>query len=116
MENACRWLTVMASGHEVHMDDLPPEMHAEQTVPEGTTGDWQTAMEQWAKRFLLSGQEGLMTQAVPEIERRMIEVALHHTGGKRQEAARLLGWGRNTLTRKIKELGMAAGGDADDDV
>jgi two-component system nitrogen regulation response regulator GlnG len=60
----------------------------------------------WADRALSSGGRGILDEAVPAFERAMIEVALKHTGGRRRDAATLLGWGRNTLTRKIKELGM----------
>jgi two-component system nitrogen regulation response regulator GlnG len=58
---------------------------------------------------LNQGQESLLDTALPAFEKIMIQSALEHTGGRRQEAARLLGWGRNTLTRKIKELCVDAG-------
>jgi len=48
----------------------------------------------------------LLDAAVPRFEQVMIETALNASGGRRQDAARLLGWGRNTLTRKIKEHGL----------
>ncbi|HSH29613.1 MAG TPA: nitrogen regulation protein NR(I) [Thiohalobacter sp.] len=104
IENLCRWLTVMASSQEVHMDDLPPELQAEApgVVDEGT--DWERALQQWAERELGRGESGLLDRATPAFERIMIEAALRQTHGRRQDAARLLGWGRNTLTRKIKEL------------
>ncbi|MAT65220.1 MAG: nitrogen regulation protein NR(I) [Gammaproteobacteria bacterium] len=106
IENLCRWLTVMASSQEVHMDDLPPELLAEApgVVDEGT--DWERALQQWAERELGRGESSLLDRATPAFERIMIEAALRQTHGRRQDAARLLGWGRNTLTRKIKELEM----------
>ena len=60
----------------------------------------------WVRNNLADGRVGLLDQATPEFETIMIETALEHTGGRKQDAARLLGWGRNTLTRKIKELGL----------
>ena len=114
LENTCRWITVMASGREVHVDDLPPEL-LNQPAETGQTGDWQQALRLWADQALARGQSNLLDSAVPCFERIMIETALKHTAGRRRDAALLLGWGRNTLTRKIKELGMNVdGGDEDD--
>ena len=106
LENTCRWLTVMASGREVLVSDLPPELlesEASQTV---TSNNWQGALRNWADQQLSLGQSSLLDEAVPTFERIMIETALKHTAGRRRDAANLLGWGRNTLTRKIKELDM----------
>ena len=105
LENLCRWLTVMAPGQEVHMDDLPPELR-ESFTSDSTTDNWQKALERWADNRLVSGDQDLLDSAVPDFERIMIRSALRRTGGRRQDAAKLLGWGRNTLTRKIKDLGM----------
>jgi len=106
LQNTCRWLTVMASGREIHMADLPPELAGE-AAPSATGGeDWQAALKRWVDHRLAEGEIGLLDRAEPAFERIMIETALKHTGGRRQDAARLLGWGRNTLTRKIKELNM----------
>ncbi|MDH4554043.1 nitrogen regulation protein NR(I) [Pseudomonas sp. BN417] len=114
MENTCRWITVMASGREVHVDDLPPELL---TQPQDTAPvtNWEQALRQWADQALARGQSSLLDSAVPSFERIMIETALKHTAGRRRDAAVLLGWGRNTLTRKIKELGMKVEGGDDDD-
>ncbi len=104
LENTCRWLTVMSPGQIVQMDDLPVELsadHAEGTGQQGS--DWQQLFRQWAAGKALSGQEGALADVVPLIEQLLMEVALEKTAGKRQEAAKLLGWGRNTLTRKLKE-------------
>lgn len=106
LENACRWLTVMASGREVLVDDLPPELKLQEASKPEVGGDWEKGLRLWADRALSSGGRGILDEAVPAFERAMIEVALKHTGGRRRDAATLLGWGRNTLTRKIKELGM----------
>ncbi|GGU61368.1 nitrogen regulation protein NR(I) [Pseudomonas laurentiana] len=114
LENTCRWITVMASGREVHIGDLPPELL---NLPQDAAPvtNWEQALRQWADLALARGQSNLLDSAVPSFERIMIETALKHTAGRRRDAAVLLGWGRNTLTRKIKELGMnVAGGEEDE--
>lgn len=109
LENTCRWLTVMSPGQEIHLEDLPPELRrTSQTTGDGR--DWLSPLRRWAEQKLNSGASGILEEAVPQFERLMIEVALKKTGGHRQEAAQLLGWGRNTITRKIKELGMEDAG------
>ncbi|MBT8765734.1 nitrogen regulation protein NR(I) [Metapseudomonas boanensis] len=113
LENTCRWITVMASGREVHVDDLPPELLVQPQDATPAT-NWEQSLRQWADQALARGQSSLLDSAVPSFERIMIETALKHTAGRRRDAAVLLGWGRNTLTRKIKELGMKVDG-ADDD-
>ena len=106
LENTCRWLTVMATGREVLVSDLPPEL-MEQTGEQAVVGsNWEQGLRNWADQQLSLGQRGLLDTAVPAFEKIMIETALKHTAGRRRDAAELLGWGRNTLTRKIKELGM----------
>ncbi|MEH2922111.1 nitrogen regulation protein NR(I) [Samsonia erythrinae] len=109
LENTCRWLTVMAAGQEVLIQDLPPELF-ETTAPDSTAhalpDSWSTLLAQWADRALRAGHQNLLAEAQPEMERTLLTTALRHTQGHKQEAARLLGWGRNTLTRKLKELGM----------
>ncbi|CRI54972.1 MULTISPECIES: nitrogen regulation protein NR(I) [Pseudomonas] len=114
LENTCRWITVMASSREVLVGDLPPELL---NLPQDAAPvtNWEQALRQWADQALARGQTNLLDSAVPSFERIMIETALKHTAGRRRDAALLLGWGRNTLTRKIKELGMnVAGGDEDE--
>lgn len=104
LENLCRWLTVMSAGQVIHLEDLPPELKTNLTNVSIDERDWDNALKVWADQQLGQGETSLLDTATPKFERTMIEVALKHTGGKRQEAAKLLGWGRNTLTRKIKEL------------
>ncbi|MEZ8167671.1 nitrogen regulation protein NR(I) [Vibrio tasmaniensis 1F-187] len=105
LENICRWLTVMASGSEILPSDLPPELLEDKVViSEGTDGNWQQLLANWAKSALDSGEKELLTYALPEFERILLEAALNHTNGHKQDAAKVLGWGRNTLTRKLKEL------------
>ena len=106
LENLCRWLTVMASGKEVHMEDLPNELSETRDAAAAAGPNWEGSLKRWAEQKLASGEEAILDQATPAFERIMIEAALTRTSGRRQDAARLLGWGRNTLTRKIKELGL----------
>ena len=108
LENLCRWLTVMAPGREVHLADLPPELKSQTTATEkNNDGNWRTLLRLWADRELANGHSNLLGVAVPEFEKIMIESALKFTAGRRKDAADVLGWGRNTLTRKISELGLS---------
>ncbi len=104
LENICRWITVMAPSREVHLTDLPSELQQSESPITDSTESWERPLEQWLRQHLAQQEEGLLDQVIPRIERMMIRTALEQTAGHRQEAARLLGWGRNTLTRKIKEL------------
>lgn len=107
LENSCRWITVMASGREIHMTDLPPELLPENANPvELPAKNWEDGLKSWVETQLTMGKEDILDEAQPKFERILINAALAKTNGKRQEAAKLLGWGRNTLTRKIKELDM----------
>ena len=107
LENTCRWITVMASGREVHLRDLPPEL-GNRPAPEtpSSQADWRDLLRHWARNELIQGKHQILQNAVPDFEQVMIEVALQHTQGRKRDAAELLGWGRNTLTRKIKELDL----------
>ncbi|MBO8085182.1 MAG: nitrogen regulation protein NR(I) [Marichromatium sp.] len=105
LENTARWLTVMASGKQIHAEDLPEDLSASLTQEQPETS-WETMLRRWARQRLQQGERGLLDEALPVFEQTLIQCALEQTGGRRQEAARLLGWGRNTLTRKIKELGL----------
>ncbi|PKF60881.1 nitrogen regulation protein NR(I) [Psychromonas sp. psych-6C06] len=108
LENSCRWLTVMASGQEVHINDLPPELSSQETQNiDSETPLWQKNLELWASTELKRGEKEILSNALPEFEKIMLKTALKFTDGKKQEAAKLLGWGRNTLTRKLKEFGMS---------
>ena len=107
LENTCRWLTVMASGREIHVSDLPPELaqvSGEEMAQQETP--WQELLCRWARNELVNGKQHILRDAVPAFERALIEVALAHTRGRKRDASELLGWGRNTLTRKMKELSM----------
>lgn len=110
LENVCRWLTVMASGQEILLADLPSELQPLPAPPLSggaqTTGSWQQQLQGWALEQLQQGQVDILNHALPQFEEVLLTAALAHTQGHKQEAARLLGWGRNTLTRKLKELGL----------
>ncbi|MCG9721988.1 nitrogen regulation protein NR(I) [Shewanella sp. Isolate7] len=106
LENTCRWLMVMASGQEILPQDLPPELLTPSTSQDSASQGWQEALTQWIDQRLSEGESDLLTQIQPAFEKILLETALKHTKGHKQEAAKRLGWGRNTLTRKLKELEM----------
>ena len=103
LENACRWLTVMSPSKEVKLEDLPDELKLENAEEEN---NWKLVLRSWSENYLENGNKNLLEEVGPEFERTLIKVALNKTRGKKKEAAELLGWGRNTLSRKIKELGV----------
>ena len=105
LENVCRRVTVMAPAREIHPEDLPEELNP-QSASIGTGVEWERILAQWIEQKLRDGQQGVLKDAVPRFEKVVIATALKMTSGRRQDAAKLLGWGRNTLTRKINELGM----------
>ncbi|MCH2058795.1 MAG: nitrogen regulation protein NR(I) [Thalassotalea sp.] len=109
LENVCRWLTVMASGQEVLPSDLPPEIHSDNSIekPTAESGDWPDLLASWTDKQLRDGHHNILNDAMLTFERIMLERALQHTHGHKQDAAKRLGWGRNTLTRKLKELGVS---------
>ena len=103
LENTCRWLQVMASSRTILIEDLPPELQQSETQAE--LGSWETGLELWANQQLDKNPNlALLDNALPKFERIMINAALRKTGGRKKDAAELLGWGRNTLTRKMQEL------------
>lgn len=113
LENICHWLTVMAPGQTIEPGDLPPEMkETPLSAPVGVVGgDWVSALEHLAEQRLKRGEVGIIDSLTHQFEAALIKTALAHTGGRRVEAAHLLGLGRNTLTRKIQELGIDGGRD-----
>ncbi|WP_372860216.1 sigma 54-interacting transcriptional regulator [Psychrobacter sp.] len=130
LENVCLWLTVMATGDTVMVDDLPPELlenissdleeyqeqsqpsqamtHNEQIRPHSHSASWQQALAAWAEQSLQTGEIDILQTATPEFERVLLTAALNHSGGKKIAAANLLGWGRNTLTRKLQQLDISS--------
>jgi two-component system nitrogen regulation response regulator GlnG len=107
LENICHWLTVMAPGQRIDVADLPPEVR-ERNGPDGERAEarWDQALDRELAQALKGGERNVGERLQREFERTLIRRALVHTGGHRMEAAAWLGWGRNTLTRRIQELGM----------
>jgi two-component system nitrogen regulation response regulator GlnG len=103
--NVCRRLTLLAPGEKIEPEDLPGELKPTEPVP-GGADSWTVSLSRWAESTLAMDGPPLLDSAVPEFERVLIRAALARAGGHRQHAARLLGWGRNTLTRKMRSLGM----------
>lgn len=114
LENVCRWLTVMSATQEVLPQDLPADLTmtaaGEHIRSEHShnpaAGNWDQQLAQWADAQLRAGKTDLLADALPLFERTLLQCALHYSNGHKQDAARLLGWGRNTLTRKLKEAGI----------
>ncbi|MCP4075750.1 MAG: nitrogen regulation protein NR(I) [Gammaproteobacteria bacterium] len=114
IENTCRWFSVMATGNTIQMNDMPEELKNPQAnLPDSATIenkvetnelDWTSLLRQWTLSQLNSGEENILSRAQPMFEKTLLDCALSKTGGRKIEAAKLLGWGRNTLTRKLKEL------------
>jgi two-component system, NtrC family, nitrogen regulation response regulator GlnG len=108
LENVCHWLTVMAPGQRIEAVDLPPEVREPAVPPGGRPGEagWQQVLDRELAGALARGEKAVGDRLEREFEMTLIRRALTHTGGHRMDAAQWLGWGRNTLTRKIQELGM----------
>ena len=104
LENICHWLTVMAPGARIDVGDLPPELRASMEASSEADGNWQQALDLALAQALARGERAVGERLEREYEKTLILRALQHTGGHRMEAAQWLGWGRNTLTRKIQEL------------
>ncbi len=101
LENVSRWLTVMATGHEVKIEDLPQELQHQDAINEN---NWQTLLHQYITQRLNRGDKRVLDDITPTFESIALDAALQKTNGRKKDAADLLGWGRNTLTRKLKEL------------
>ncbi len=106
LENICRYLTVMASGKEILVEDLPSELKEHRATTNSLTNEntWQKQLAVWVDEQLMQGKTDILNDANAIFEKIMLERALTFTHGHKQEAAKKLGWGRNTLTRKLKEL------------
>jgi two-component system nitrogen regulation response regulator GlnG len=107
LENICHWLTVMAPGQRIEAADLPPEVRSAPPEP-ARARDWIEALDAELAQSLGSGESEVGDRLQRDFERALIRRALAFTGGHRMDAAARLGWGRNTLTRKIQELGLEA--------
>ncbi len=105
LENMCRWITVMAPANTVSVEDLPKELS--QVVEAPTSYDWEASLTKLVRQQLAMGKQEVLDDLLKRFEGVMLRVALDHTGGHRQNAAKVLGWGRNTLTRKLKDLDIS---------
>ena len=112
LENLCHWLTVMAATQSIEIADLPPEM--KQGGAKVAESDWVGALEREVERAFASGETAVLDRFSQAFEKAVIGKALARTGGRRIEAANLLGMGRNTITRKIAELRLEAKGGSDE--
>ncbi len=105
LENTCRWLTVMAPGQTIRIEDLPRELRETETAPDDAHR-WEDGLRRLIEQRLDRGETDLLSKLNADFERILLQAALNHTGGRKQDAAKRLGWGRNTLTRKLKDLGL----------
>ncbi|MGB0895211.1 MAG: nitrogen regulation protein NR(I) [Parashewanella sp.] len=106
LENVCRWLTVMASGKEVLIDDLPQDLLESKNAPVDADCNWTEALDTWVQEELEQGKDNLLAEVQQQAERILFKRALDHVRGHKQQAAKLLGCGRNTITRKLKEFNL----------
>jgi hypothetical protein len=100
----CRWLTVLASDSEVQVIDLPPQVRGSASGSTGGDTDWKSVLSAWATLCHRSGEGGVAEQATARFKWILIYAALTHCGGRPQDAAKRLGWGRNTLARKVRHV------------
>ena len=104
LENICHWLTVMAPGNVINVSDLPAELNSEPISSGSNSSNWKENLGREVSKILLTGEEDIFKDYTNIFEKELIIQALKHTKGRKVEAAKLLGIGRNTITRKIKEL------------
>lgn len=104
LENVCRWVTVMAPGQTVNADQLPAEIRP--TAVRHETSGWQEQLRELVAEKLENNETDLLATLGATFEKTLLETAMKYTDGHKQEAAKRLGWGRNTLARKLKELGV----------
>jgi two-component system nitrogen regulation response regulator GlnG len=98
-------LTVTAPGGVITADDIPEDLGGTAGA-KGAQAEWTQSLAYWAEKELIQDGTPLVEAALPEFEKTLIRIALARAKGHRQEAAKLLGWGRNTLTRKIRSLNL----------
>ena len=105
LENVCYWLTLMSPTQNVKVQDLPTEIKNYE-ITELPSSSWEDSLSSWLKNISKDFDGELSNIANNKIEKILINVALDRTNGKKNEAAKLLGWGRNTLAKKMKEMGI----------
>jgi two-component system nitrogen regulation response regulator GlnG len=107
LENTCYWLTLMSPTQNVQPSDLPNEiLEIDANLSANSDSSWEDGFVSWLKDLVDSQETGVLDFVNPKIEKLLIKTALEKTNGKKNDAANLLGWGRNTLAKKIKELGI----------
>ena len=102
LENTCYWIALMAPTHNVKLEDLPKEIIDSEKSPELVNDDWESGFSQWLGVIYQSNSENMLEIIEPALDKVMINFALEKTGGKKQDAAKVLGLGRNTLSKKLK--------------
>jgi two-component system nitrogen regulation response regulator GlnG len=105
LRNICHWLTVMSPGKEVGVSDLPTEILKE-NIYNKTSNNWEDSLKLFIKNDLSNNVPNLYDIYIEKLERILIKESLNHCGGKKINAANILGIGRNTITRKIKDLNI----------
>ena len=105
LENVCYWLTLMSPSQNVKSQDLPSEIK-EFEVTDIPSSSWEDGMQNWLKNVSMNIDSGLSEIAITKIEKMLIKTALERSNGKKNDAAQILGWGRNTLSKKMKEHGI----------
>ena len=104
LRNFVETMVVLDTDGKLDIDDLPPELVSDHDQGSQPEGSWEKQLSDWVRARLLAGETNVLKHAMPQIESIMMSAALEHTAGKKAEAAELLGWGRNTLTRKLSQL------------
>jgi two-component system nitrogen regulation response regulator GlnG len=96
----------MSPGQEIHLEDMPTELRSPVKSQDNVSNEdnWEKNLQHWVEMALRNGEKAILDTLLPRFEQIVIKAALKYTKGHRQDAAKLLGWGRNTLTRKMKEL------------
>ena len=102
LENTCYWIALMAPTQNVKLEDLPKEIIDSEKSPELVNDDWESGFSQWLGEIYQSNSENMLEIIEPALDKVMINFALEKTGGKKQDAAKVLGLGRNTLSKKLK--------------
>ena len=102
LENTCYWIALMAPTQNVNLEDLPAEIKNSNLPAEVENGTWQSGFSNWLGEIYQRNSENMLEIIEPELDKVIIDFALEKAGGKKQDAAKVLGMGRNTLSKKIK--------------
>ena len=105
LENICYWLTLMTPTQNVKVQDMPSEIKDHEVI-DLPSSNWEEGLTGWINNNAANLKTGLSDVVNSKVEKMLIRSALEKSDGKKNEAAILLGWGRNTLAKKMKELGI----------